>query len=131
MSITGLSGTASSGADFNFSNLTRKQAITAGGELFNEGKLTSQEVGYLQGFSVDSAPVTPGASSGPDYGLNSSETRNYQSLIQQDLADNLSLGSSQQKEVASDKDLLSVLAPYFSPSASSAITQQSTLDLQA
>lgn len=131
MSITGLSGLSASGTNFDFSNLTRKQAIAAGGSLYEEGKISQNEMQVLQGFSVDSMPVTPGASDSPGFGLNSPVTRDYKSLIQQDLSDNLALGASQQKEVTNDRDLLSILAPYFRSSSPTSSTLQSTLDLQA
>ncbi len=131
MSIPDLSG-ISAGVQYDFTNLTRKQAIAAGGELFQEGKLTEQETGYLQGFSVDSAPIHPGGSDASDYGLNSSMTRNYQSLIQQDLLNNEALGQTQQKEINADENLLSVLSPYFSSqstSGASSEAQESVINL--
>lgn len=114
MSIRGISGTGSDGIAFDFSNMTRKQAIAAGGELYQQGKLTEHEMASLQGFSLDSIPVTSGATAGTGYGLNSTASRDYNSLIQQDLADNETLGTSQQREIANDKDLLNVLTPYLS-----------------
>ncbi len=107
------SGTSLVGDTIDFTNLTRKQAIAAGGELYTEGKLTAQQVGYLQGFSLDSAPIDSSSAPSPEYGLNSTVKRNYESIIQQDLAFNQSLGSSQAKEVAADQNLLKVLSPYF------------------
>lgn len=112
MSITGLNGLTSLGTQYDFTNMTRQQAIAAGGELFSLGKITANECGVLQGFSVDSAPVN-GGTNATGYGLNSLVTRNYESLIKQDLQNNEKIGASQQNEITSDKNLLNVLAPYF------------------
>lgn len=126
MSLIGLNGLASIGSQYDFTSMTRQQAIAAGGELFNLGKITAQECGALQGFSVDSAPANGGTSSA-EYGLNSPVARNYESLIKQDLNNNEQMGLSQQKEITSDKDLLSVLTPYFNPCETDSAATLSTI----
>ncbi len=107
MALDGIS--SGSGTQFDFTDLTRSQAIAAGTRLFQEGKLTAQQEGYLQSFSVDVASINGGPVA-PEFQLNSSVTRNYLDLIRQDIEENRSLGAGQLKEVAIGESLLRVLS---------------------
>ncbi len=121
-------------SQFDFTNLTRSQALSAGQTLFDQGKITGRQKDILEGFSVDYAPGL-GQQVPASEGLTSDVSRNYLQLIQNQIAELKSVAggdSSLQQSLAGDQNLLQALAPYQSQAAASYAAQKvssATLDL--
>ena len=125
MSINGIS---SAGSTYNFTNMTPQQLLSAGGQLFNEGKITSQENVALMGMACAYAPG-PGGQLPASLGLDSTTGQNFVAMLQNNIAELDSFGSldaGEQNSLTGDQGLLQVMDTYQSPNATAAPSQETT-----
>jgi hypothetical protein len=127
MSISGLGGvTGVSGTQYDFTNMTNRQAATAATQLSSEGKLTAAAAGTLwmtaSNGGNDSIPIDPTKqATWTADSLSSTTHSNYVDTVNGMLA--YASYSQNNKAVATDNELLAAMAENQSNAASSTANQ--------
>jgi hypothetical protein len=116
MSLSNLSSIASSNALYDFTNMTSKQAISAGGDLARKGVLTGDQFAVLAGdtTALSSTPIGGNKAGGVDL-LNSTSQSNYFSVIQDSINYMKSVPNKDQAEMnglQTSESLLAALNQY-------------------
>jgi hypothetical protein len=128
MSISSLSGITSGASQYDFTKLTNKQAISAAGDLANEGKITEDEFATLAGEALSFSPsgsIQAGSGTDP---LSSTTTHDFVSQLQDNIAELKQVAGSdaaEQKSLTIEKSLLQKLTQYQSQYGTSVVTQNS------
>jgi hypothetical protein len=108
--------------------LTNKQAISAAGDLANEGKITEDEFATLAGEALSFSPsgsIQAGSGTDP---LSSTTTHDFVSQLQDNIAELKQVAGSdaaEQKSLTIEKSLLQKLTQYQSQYGTSVVTQNS------
>jgi len=133
MSISGVSSLSLGGSQYDFTNMTSNQELSAAGQLFADGKITSQENATLIGLAVDYAPA-PGGSLGKSEALNSTVPQNFMQEVQNQILELKGSGDpAEQKTLESLQSTLQVLNQYQEQSGISISKKdtETTLNVQA
>lgn len=128
MAISSLSGITSGTSQYDFTNLTNKQAISAAADLTNKGKITGDEFATLAGEALSFSPsgsIQAGSGTDP---LSSTTTHDFVSQLQDNIAELKQVAGSdaaEQKSLTIEKSLLQKLTQYQSQYGTSVAAQSS------
>jgi len=106
-----ISGIGSSGAAYDFTNMTPQQLVSAGAQLFKEGKISERENVSLMGLACAYVPIS-GVTPSVDLGLDSTIRQNYVQMLQNVIQSEQSHGTAVPGQLAADQGLLQVMEGY-------------------
>jgi hypothetical protein len=104
----------SGASQYDFTNMTDKQAISAACDLFNEGKVTGDEFATLAGEALSFSPsgsIQAGSENDP---LTSTTTHDFVSQLQDNIAElkQVAGNTAEQESLTTDMSLLQKLTQY-------------------
>ncbi len=113
MSISGIGSIAA--GQYDFTNMTNKQAISAASDLANEGKITEDQFAVLAGEVYSFLPISRTEGGGSYDPLTSTADQNFVQMLQSNITELQSTAGgdpAMQKTLATETSLMQVLGQY-------------------